>query len=163
MANISAADVKKLRDLTGAGMMDSKKALEEADGDLDKAVEILRVKGQDKMKKRGEERTASSGLVATAGGALVELNSETDFVAKNEEFVTAAQQIAEIRRPDQRQEQIRSALDAIIAQSVAKPVWKVRQFERGTLGDNDQPVDQFGGQVTKVHLLELFDRVSVFP
>ena len=95
MANISAADVKKLRDQTGAGMMDAKKALTEADGDFDKAVEILRVKGQDKMKKRGEERTASSGLVATAGGALVELNSETDFVAKNDEFVTAAQQIAE--------------------------------------------------------------------
>ena len=96
MANISAADVKRLRDLTSAGMMDAKKALTEADGDFDKAVEILRVKGQDKMKKRGEERTASAGLVATAGGALVELNSETDFVAKNDEFVAVAQQIAEV-------------------------------------------------------------------
>jgi elongation factor Ts len=92
---ITAADVKKLRDQTGAGMMDAKKALTEADGDFDKAVEILRVKGQDKMKKRGEERTASAGLVANAGGALVEINSETDFVAKNEEFVAVAQQIAE--------------------------------------------------------------------
>lgn len=92
---ITAADVKKLRDQTGAGMMDAKKALTEADGDFDKAVEILRVKGQDKMKKRGEERTASSGLVATSGGALVEINSETDFVAKNEEFVAVAQQIAD--------------------------------------------------------------------
>jgi elongation factor Ts len=92
---ITAADVKKLRDQTGAGMMDAKKALTEADGDFDKAVEILRVKGQDKMKKRGEERTASAGLVANAGGALVELNSETDFVAKNDEFIAAAQQIAE--------------------------------------------------------------------
>ena len=92
---ITAADVKKLRDQTGAGMMDAKKALTEADGDFDKAVEILRVKGQDKMKKRGEERTASSGLVANAGGALVVLNSETDFVAKNDEFVAVAQQIAE--------------------------------------------------------------------
>ena len=92
---ITAADVKKLRDQTGAGMMDAKKALTEADGDFDKAVEILRVKGQDKMKKRGEERTASAGLVATAGNALVELNSETDFVAKNDEFVAVAQQIAE--------------------------------------------------------------------
>ena len=92
---ITAADVKKLRDQTGAGMMDAKKALTEADGDFDKAVEILRVKGQDKMKKRGEERTASAGLVANAGGALVELNSETDFVAKNDEFITIAQQIAE--------------------------------------------------------------------
>ncbi len=92
---ITAADVKKLRDQTGAGMMDAKKALTEADGDFDKAVEILRVKGQDKMKKRGEERTASAGLVANAGGALVEINSETDFVAKNEEFIAVAQQIAE--------------------------------------------------------------------
>ena len=92
---ITAADVKKLRDQTGAGMMDAKKALTEADGDFEKAVEVLRVKGQDKMKKRGEERTASAGLVATAGGALVEINSETDFVAKNDEFVTIAQQIAE--------------------------------------------------------------------
>ncbi|HEX4976641.1 MAG TPA: translation elongation factor Ts [Nocardioides sp.] len=92
---ITAADVKKLRDQTGAGMMDAKKALTEADGDFDKAVEILRVKGQDKMKKRGEERTASSGLVANAGGALVELNSETDFVAKNDEFVAVAQEIAQ--------------------------------------------------------------------
>ena len=92
---ITAADVKKLRDQTGAGMMDAKKALTEADGDFDKATEILRVKGQDKMKKRGEERTAASGLVAAAGGALVELNSETDFVAKNDDFVAVAQRIAE--------------------------------------------------------------------
>jgi elongation factor Ts len=95
MANISAADVKKLRDLTGAGMMDSKKALEEANGDLDKAVEILRVKGAAKAAKRGAERTASAGLVANAGAALVELNCETDFVAKSDDFIGTAQQIAE--------------------------------------------------------------------
>lgn len=95
MANISAADVKRLRDLTGAGMMDSKKALEEADGDFDKAVEILRVKGSAKAAKRGAERTASAGLVATAGSALVELNSETDFVAKSAEFIDVAQKIAD--------------------------------------------------------------------
>src|SRR3954453_21446514 len=93
--SIAAADVKRLRDLTGAGMMDSKKALEEADGDLDKAVEVLRVKGAAKAAKRGSEREATSGLVATAGGALVELRSETDFVAKNEEFITTAQRIAD--------------------------------------------------------------------
>ncbi len=95
MANISATDVKRLRDLTSAGMMDSKKALEEADGDFDKAIEILRIKGGQKAAKRGAERTATAGLVATAGTALVELNSETDFVAKSEEFVATAQQIAE--------------------------------------------------------------------
>jgi elongation factor Ts len=95
MANISAADVKRLRDLTSAGMMDSKKALEEADGDFDKAVEILRIKGGQKAAKRGAERTASAGLVATSGTALVELNCETDFVAKSDEFVATAQSIAD--------------------------------------------------------------------
>ncbi len=93
--SITAADVKKLRDLTGAGMMDAKKALTETEGDFDKAVELLRVKGQAKAAKRGAEREATAGLVATSGGALVELNSETDFVAKNTDFVQAAQQIAE--------------------------------------------------------------------
>jgi elongation factor Ts len=92
---ITASDVKKLRDLTGAGMMDAKKALEEAGGEFDRAVEVLRVKGQAKAAKRGAEREATAGLVATAGGALVELNSETDFVAKNDEFIAVAQQIAE--------------------------------------------------------------------
>src|SRR5665811_1308618 len=95
MANISAADVKLLRDRTSAGMMDSKRALEEADGDFDKAVEILRVRGSAKAAKRGVERTASAGLVATSGTALIELNSETDFVAKSDEFVAVAQRIAE--------------------------------------------------------------------
>lgn len=95
MANISAADVKRLRDLTSAGMMDSKKALEEADGDFDKAVEILRVKGTAKAAKRGAERTATAGMVAHSGHALVELNCETDFVAKGDEFVAAAQQFAD--------------------------------------------------------------------
>jgi elongation factor Ts len=95
MANISAADVKRLRDLTSAGMMDSKKALEEADGDFDKAVEILRVKGAAKAEKRGAERTASAGLVAVSGGALVELNCETDFVAKSDEFIATAQRVAD--------------------------------------------------------------------
>ncbi|SOD74191.1 elongation factor Ts [Jatrophihabitans sp. GAS493] len=90
MANYSAADVKKLRDATGAGMMDCKKALDEADGDFDKAVEVLRVKGGAKAAKRGAERTTSNGLVAAADGAMIELASETDFVAKNEQFQTLA-------------------------------------------------------------------------
>jgi elongation factor Ts len=92
---IPAADVKKLRDLTAAGMMDAKKALEEAEGVFEKAVEILRVKGQAKAEKRAGEREATAGLVAASGGALVELKSETDFVAKNEAFITAAQKIAD--------------------------------------------------------------------
>jgi elongation factor Ts len=90
---VSAADVKKLRDATGAGMMDAKRALEEADGAFDKATEILRVKYAAKVDKRGAERTASAGLIAAAEGALVELNCETDFVAKNEEFMQLANDI----------------------------------------------------------------------
>jgi len=89
MANISAADVKKLRDATGAGMMDSKRALEEAEGDFDRAVEVLRIKGGAKVEKRGE-REANNGLVAAAEGAMIEIASETDFVAKNEQFQTLA-------------------------------------------------------------------------
>jgi elongation factor Ts len=93
MANYSAADVKKLRDMTGAGMLDCKKALDEADGDFEKAVEILRVKAGAKVQKRGGEREASNGLVAAAEGAMIELASETDFVAKNEQFQTLAADI----------------------------------------------------------------------
>src|SRR6201986_1740563 len=95
MANFGAADVKKLRDATGAGMMDCKKALEEAEGDFDKAAELLRIKLGKKAAARGAEREGTSGLVATSGGALVELKSETDFVAKNADFVATAQRIAD--------------------------------------------------------------------
>ena len=97
MANITAADVKALRDRTGAGMMDSKKALEEAGGDADKAIEILRIRGAAKAQKRDAGRTASAGLVAArvedGVGTLVEINSETDFVAKSEPFVDLADRI----------------------------------------------------------------------
>ena len=93
--SISAADVKKLRDATGAGMMDAKKALTEAEGDFDKAVENLRISGAAKAAKRGSERDATAGLVAASGTALVELNSETDFVAKNEQFVALADELAQ--------------------------------------------------------------------
>ncbi len=92
---ITASDVKKLRDATGAGMMDCKKALTEADGDFDKAIELLRIKLGNKAAERGAELTASSGLVATSGTALVELNCETDFVAKGEDFISTAQRIAD--------------------------------------------------------------------
>ncbi|MDT5109868.1 MAG: elongation factor Ts [Mycobacterium sp.] len=89
MANYTAADVKRLRELTGSGMLDCKNALVEADGDFDKAVEVLRIKGAKDVGKRSERATAE-GLVAAKGGALIELNSETDFVAKNAEFQTLA-------------------------------------------------------------------------
>ena len=94
MANYTAADVKKLRDLTGAGMMDCKKALEESDGDFDAAVEFLRIKGAKDVGKRAG-RTAANGLVAHSGRALLELNCETDFVAKTPDFVALAQQLVE--------------------------------------------------------------------
>lgn len=93
MANFKAADVKKLRDATGAGMMDAKKALTEADGDFDKAIEVLRVSGQAKAAKRAD-REASNGLVAAHGGALIQLGAETDFVAKNADFMALADEVA---------------------------------------------------------------------
>ena len=96
MANYTAADIKALRADTGAGMMDVKKALEEADGDRAKAIEILRIKGQKGVAKRGD-RSASNGLVAASAkdgvGTLVEINCETDFVAKGEKFIALADQV----------------------------------------------------------------------
>jgi len=89
MSNFTAADVKKLRDLTGSGMMDCKKALEESEGDFDKAVEILRIKGAKDVGKRAG-RTAANGLVAHSGTSLLELNCETDFVAKSADFIELA-------------------------------------------------------------------------
>jgi elongation factor Ts len=94
MADFTAADVKKLRDLTGAGMMDSKKALTEAAGDFDKATEILRIKGAKDVGKRAG-RTAANGLIAHSGTALLELNCETDFVAKTDAFIDLAQRLVE--------------------------------------------------------------------
>jgi len=96
MANYTAADIKALREQTGAGMMDVKKALDEADGDRAKAIEILRVKGLKGVTKR-EGRSASNGLVAAQAddgvGTLVEVNCETDFVAKGEKFIALADQV----------------------------------------------------------------------
>ncbi|WP_181774937.1 translation elongation factor Ts [Amycolatopsis pittospori] len=99
MANYTAADVKRLRELTGAGMMNCKKALEENDGDFDKAVEFLRIKGAKDVGKRAERATAE-GLVAGDGGVLIELDSETDFVAKNEDFQTLAAKIVEVAKTE---------------------------------------------------------------
>jgi len=101
MAVISSADVAKLRRVTLAGMMDCKKALEEADGNFDKAIEIIRKKGQAVANKRAD-RDATEGVVlakTTADnkvGALIVLNSETDFVAKNADFMALATKILDI-------------------------------------------------------------------
>ncbi|MEV5282014.1 MULTISPECIES: translation elongation factor Ts [unclassified Streptomyces] len=99
MANYTAADVKKLRELTGAGMMDCKKALDEADGNVDKAVEALRIKGQKGVAKR-EGRSAENGAVVSliaddkTSGVLLELKCETDFVAKGDKFQAVAAALA---------------------------------------------------------------------
>src|SRR6201999_1697588 len=98
MANFTAADVKRLRDQTGAGMMDCMRALEEADGDQEAAVEVLRLKGAKDVGKRAT-RTAGNGLVAAelaghSAGVMVELNCETDFVAKTDLFQQVAGEIA---------------------------------------------------------------------
>jgi len=101
MSKITAADVKRLRDMTGAGMMDCKKALGESEGDFDGAVEILRKKGQ-KMNAKRADRDAKEGacIALTSGnrnkGVIVRLSCETDFVSKNESFVAFATSIAEI-------------------------------------------------------------------
>lgn len=98
-ATITASDVKALRDQTGAAMMDCKKALVESDGDVDKALEALRIKGAASAAKRGD-REASEGLIADyihangRIGVLVEINCETDFVARNDDFAAFAQDIA---------------------------------------------------------------------
>ncbi|MFC9945258.1 translation elongation factor Ts [Streptomyces pratensis] len=99
MANYTAADVKKLRELTGAGMMDCKKALDEADGNVDGAVEALRIKGQKGVAKR-EGRSAENGAVVSLvsedkkSGVLLELKCETDFVAKGDKFQAVANTLA---------------------------------------------------------------------
>jgi elongation factor Ts len=97
MANYTAADVKRLREMTGAGFMDCKKAMEENDGDFDKAVEFLRIKGAKDVGKRAERATAE-GLVTGDGGVLIELDSETDFVAKNAEFQALAAKVVEVAK-----------------------------------------------------------------
>src|SRR5204862_5144424 len=100
MASFTAQDVKALRDRTGAGMMDAKRALEEASGDADKAIEILRVKGAAKAEKRAD-RGAAEGIIASyihaTGkiGVLVEVNCETDFVARADDFQEFAREVAQ--------------------------------------------------------------------
>lgn len=101
MAKITAAEVNKLRKATGAGMMDCKKALVEADGDFDKAIEILRKKGQKVAAKRADRDSSEGAAIAkvsadNAKGVVISLNCETDFVAKNESFVTLANELADL-------------------------------------------------------------------
>ena len=101
MAKITAADVNKLRKMTGAGMMDCKKALVEAEGDFDKAIEILRKKGQKVAAKRADRDSSEGAAIAkvngdNTAGVIISLNCETDFVAKNESFVSLANELADL-------------------------------------------------------------------
>jgi elongation factor Ts len=98
MANVSLEDVKKLREMLGTGMVDTKNALTEADGDMDKAIEILRLKGAKGNAKRADRSTSEGLVAATESGGhafLIELACETDFVAKNEKFIALAGRILE--------------------------------------------------------------------
>jgi elongation factor Ts len=121
MANYTTADVKRLRELTAAGMMDCKKALDEADGDFDKAVEILRIKGAKDVGKRAERATAN-GLVVADGGVMVELNCETDFVAKNADFQELANKIVAVAKQSRPSDVEALRADALDGKSVGDAV-----------------------------------------
>jgi elongation factor Ts len=134
MSEISAADVKKLRDQTGAGMMDCKKALSEAEGDFEKAIEILRKKGQ-KLSLKRAEREAKEGVVMALvtddqkRGVIVKLSCETDFVAKNQDFINLTREIAEIALrtfPDSRDTLLEQKMNGLtIADKVVEQVGKI--------------------------------------
>ncbi len=134
MSDVSAAEVKKLRDQTGAGMMDCKKALSEAEGDFEKAIEILRKKGQ-KLSLKRAEREAKEGVVFALvasdqkKGIIVKLSCETDFVAKNQDFIDLTKEIAEIALntfPASREKLLEQNINGVtIADKVVEQVGKI--------------------------------------
>lgn len=134
MAEITASLVKELRDRTSAGMMDCKKALVEANGDIEVAIDILRKKGLSKAAKKGD-REAAAGVVAAkvegSKGIVVEVNSETDFVARNEKFQTFVKKVADVAfEKDGDIDQIKSAsIDGM-------PVSEALANEIATIGEN---------------------------
>lgn len=136
MADIKAADVSKLRKMTGAGMMDCKKALQESGGDFDKAIEIIRKKGQAVANKRADKQ-ASEGVVLArttpdrGTGVMIVLNCETDFVAKNEDFVKFANKILDLAA-----EKVPASLDELKALEMAgKTVADVVTEQVGIIGE----------------------------
>ncbi|MBM7796453.1 translation elongation factor Ts [Pseudoglutamicibacter cumminsii] len=145
MANYTTADIKELRERTGAGMMDVKKALDEADGDTAKALEIIRVKGLIKASKR-EGRATAEGLVAATvvdgAGYMLELNAETDFVAKNEKFVELANK----------------ALEAAVANNVAD----VDALLAAKIGDNTvaEEIEELSGVLGEKIQLRRLEKVE---
>lgn len=149
MANFTVADVKALRDKTGAGMLDVKKALDEANGDVAQAEEILRVKGLKAVAKR-EGRTAANGLVAAAirdtatgqRGVMIEVNAETDFVAKNAKFIEMSEEILEA---------------AVVSGAADVPALLVAELGEGTVKDRIDGMIAIIGekmQVSTVAVLE---------
>ena len=119
MGKIAAADVKKLRNQTGAGMMDCKKALSETDGNFDQAIEVLRKKGQKVAAKRADRESSEGVTIARASddrkkGIVLSLNCETDFVAKNEDFIKLSTQLADLAlKVNSREELLKSNFDTI--------------------------------------------------
>ncbi|HKJ72131.1 MAG TPA: translation elongation factor Ts [Gammaproteobacteria bacterium] len=188
--SISAQDVKTLRERTGAGMMECKKCLTEAEGDMDKAMELLKQKGLAQAEKKAG-RTAAEGVVTSyihgngKIGVLVEINCETDFVAKNDDFQTFARDIAMhvaasspdyVRREDIPEERVQQEKDLIKAQSeetiAGKPDNVVEQILEGKLNKNlsaitllDQPFvkdpDKTVGEITKELVAKLGENIRV--
>ena len=134
MADIKAADVAKLRKATGAGMMDCKKALTEAEGDFDKAVEVIRKKGQAIASKRADHEASEGSVQAKVEGgygAMISLNCETDFVAKNEDFVSFAKSILDLAVAEKPAD-----LEALKALSMGgKALTDVITEQSGTIGE----------------------------
>ena len=134
MANYTAADIKALREKTGAGMMDVKKALDESDGDQTKAMEALRIKGLKGATKR-EGRSTSDGLVATSVeggvGTMIELNSETDFVAKSEPFLKLSEEVLSLAVANKAD----SAESLLAAETDGKPVSQFITESGASLGE----------------------------
>ncbi|MFP4559832.1 MAG: translation elongation factor Ts [Thiohalorhabdus sp.] len=188
--SISAQDVKTLRERTGAGMMECKKCLEEAGGDMDKAMEVLKQKGLAQADKKAG-RTAAEGVVTSyihgngKIGVLVEVNCETDFVGKNEDFQSFARDIAMhvaasnpeyVRREDIPEERVEEEKELIKAQSeetvAGKPDHVVEQILEGKLNKNlsaitllDQPFvkdpDKTVGEYTKEVVAKLGENIRV--
>jgi len=169
MAKISAKQVKELREMTGVGMMDAKKALVEVDGDMDKAVDFLREKGLSKAAKKAT-RIAAEGLAATSingnTAAIIEVNSETDFVSKNEEFVNIVNTIADAvaaNKPATMEEANAIEVDGkTIADIVLEATNKIgekisfRRFSILEKTDNDTFGEYIhgGGQIAVITLIE---------
>ena len=187
MTNISIDDIKRLRELTGVGITDAKKALVETDGDFDKALEAMRKKGLTKAEKRGE-REDRAGVIGTYNhdsriGVLVEVNCETDFVARNEIFTdlvkdlsmhvaaSAPQYISEEDIPAQERDKVKAELSEK-AKSEGKPAEMLDKIVEGMMKKHfaercllDQPFiknpDQTVGQLVKEHIAKLGENIVV--